>query len=203
MTNVLVVNAGSIANNTWYHLAVTLSSGSLGSIYLNGTLIDTGTIPVPIGCSGTTPLYIGHTGTGDTNFIGWVDEFRVSNSVRSASWIKFEYYNQSSVTNELTWSAHTVVEKSSKWAGGVVGSDGMVYGIPSTSSTILKINPATDEITTWGENSSTPTKWLGGTLTPKGTIYCNPYCSNEILKINNPTLDVPTDLCLSRFFNKL
>jgi len=203
MTDVTVVNAGTISNDTWYHLAITLTSGALGSIYLNGVLKDTGTISVPIGCSGTTPLYVGHSGVGDNNFIGWIDEFRVSSSARSTDWIKFEYYNQSSVTNELTWGAHTILEKSSKWAGGVVGSDGMIYGIPSNSSTILRINPATDAITTWGENGLTSTKWVGGTLTSKGTIYCSPYCSNEILKINNPTLDVPTDFCLSRFFNKL
>jgi hypothetical protein len=36
-------------------------------------------------------------------FKGDQDELRISDVVRSADWIKFEYYNMSSVNNELSW----------------------------------------------------------------------------------------------------
>jgi hypothetical protein len=63
-------------------------------LYKNGTLV---------GSASCTPgtlnnFDIGNNSGGDTNYgwQGYLDEFRTSNSVRSADWIKTEYNNQSS-----------------------------------------------------------------------------------------------------------
>ena len=74
-----------------------------------------------------------------------------------------------------------------KWAGGVLASNGMIYGIPCSSTSILKIDPTNDTASTFGSLAGA-TKWYGGILAPNGMIYGIPYDSTSILKID-PTND--------------
>ena len=79
---------------------------------------------------------------------------------------------------------------SSKWVGGVLAPNGCVYGIPYSSTSVLKIDPTTDTVTTFGALSG-GSKWAGGVLAPNGCIYGIPYDSPSILKID-PTTDTAT-----------
>jgi hypothetical protein len=79
---------------------------------------------------------------------------------------------------------------SSKWYGGVLAPNGMIYGIPLDSTAVLKIDPTTDTATTFG---SVPggSAWIGGVLAPSGMIYGIPRDSTAVLKIT-PAADAAT-----------
>jgi hypothetical protein len=90
---------------------------------------------------------------------------------------------------------------SSKWIGGVLAPNGMIYGIPYSSASVLKIDPTTDTATTFG-NLSGSTKWRGGVLAPNGMVYGIPLESTTVLRLGTACDGVQLDFCLSRFFNK-
>ena len=81
---------------------------------------------------------------------------------------------------------------SAKWIGGVLAPNGFIYGIPINSTTVLKIDPRKDTVTTFGSLSGDTNKWAGGILAPNGFIYCIPLNSTTILKID-PTDDSVTE----------
>lgn len=83
------------STGVWYYLVATRNgTGTNGYLlYLNGAVDITTTRSS--GDSGST-FRIGRKGDGSDEMNGAVDEVRVSNSVRSASWITTEYNNQSS-----------------------------------------------------------------------------------------------------------
>ena len=71
--------SGSITANTWQHIAVTFSSGSINA-YVNGTLIDTGSYGA--GYSVGTAFNIGAINEGaDGYFTGSISNFRVTKKV--------------------------------------------------------------------------------------------------------------------------
>jgi len=75
-----------------------------------------------------------------------------------------------------------------KWLGGTTGADNCIYGIPSDASSILRIDPRTDEITTMSQTNNDKNKWQGGVLSSKdGCIYAIPSNALHILRIDtNP-----------------
>ena len=77
-----------------------------------------------------------------------------------------------------------------KWLGGVLAPNGMIYGMPFNSTTVLKIDPSIDTATTFGSLSGT-VKWIGGVLAPNGMIYGIPADSATVLKID-PSTDTAT-----------
>lgn len=82
-----------------------------------------------------------------------------------------------------------------KWLGGCLGVDNCIYGMPSDANTILKIDPQTNIITTFGclqePNDQVEkafyekNKYQGGVLCPSnGCIYAIPCNAQQVLKIN-------------------
>ena len=64
-----------------------------------------------------------------------------------------------------------------------------MYGVPSDSSCILRIDPRTDAVTTFGHGCvpSDKNKWQGGVLAPDGCVYCIPADARSVLRIDtNP-----------------
>jgi hypothetical protein len=104
-------------------------------------------------------------------------------------------------TNQKT-STFGSLSGSNKWAGGVLAPNGMIYGIPRNSNTVLKIDPTDDSVSTFGSLSGGG-KWFGGVLAPNGVIYGIPYNSTTVLKIGSGFQNVSLDFCLARYFNKL
>ena len=74
-----------------------------------------------------------------------------------------------------------------KWLGGVLGSDGCVYGVPGHATTVLQIDPQTDAVRTLGKPIKGKYKWLRGNLHPDGSIYCIPCHAPTILRIDCTT----------------
>jgi hypothetical protein len=82
----------TIANNTWYHMAVS-RSGAIGSIWMNGYLVNTGSVGAAK-FNSTNPLLLGkNTLDPSEYFNGIIDEVRVWNYARGSGDITANYNN--------------------------------------------------------------------------------------------------------------
>jgi hypothetical protein len=72
------------------------------------------------------------------------------------------------------------------WHGAAEGEDGIIYGIPSNADAVLRVDPVTREVTTFGAEDIPPgrNKWYGGIRGPDGCVYGVPYTANHVLKID-------------------
>jgi hypothetical protein len=70
-----------------------------------------------------------------------------------------------------------------KWLGGVLGSDGVVYGVPGTAKNVLRVVPETGEVSTFGGPFHGKFKWLRG-VSVGSDIYCIPSNANSVLVIH-------------------
>lgn len=102
------VASSSLSNATWYNFTGTYD-GETVRLYKNGVLVDSNTTPsgnITYGSSNS--VIIGAdagtltTPEAGTYFDGGLDEARISNSVRAASWIATEYNNQNSPSTFYT-----------------------------------------------------------------------------------------------------
>ena len=88
------------ADNIFHHLVFTIASDGTRAIYFDGTAVTinhlAGTTSAP---NTSTALKFGNGFTANTTRM---DEIRISNTVRSAAWIKTEYNNQSSPSTFYT-----------------------------------------------------------------------------------------------------
>ena len=71
-----VTVSSALASNTWYHLSVA-RSGNLYYVYLNGSLIYTGTISAAL-YAGTLNWIGALTYSSQQNFNGYIDDFRIT-----------------------------------------------------------------------------------------------------------------------------
>lgn len=62
-----------------------------------------------------------------------------------------------------------------QWFGAILGKDGCIYCIPCNANRVLRINPKTGQLSTFGELPKGGWKWRHGALAPNGKIYCVPY----------------------------
>jgi len=89
------VSGGNVNDGAWHYVVWTVGSGG-GTMYVDGNSINSRTwTGTPGATTQTTNLSIGLYPT-TYYYIGTIDEARVSNTARSADWIKTEYNNQSS-----------------------------------------------------------------------------------------------------------
>jgi subtilisin-like proprotein convertase family protein len=99
--------SGSIIPGNQYYVVVTYDSSSDTNdpvMYINGQSVAAteGTMPSGSPNSNTDPYVIGNRGNQDRTFDGWIDEFRISNTIRDACWIGTEYNNQDSPLAHIT-----------------------------------------------------------------------------------------------------
>lgn len=110
-----VSSASTTASGGWHHFAVTINnSTNTATLYYDGVAdaTNTGVTLRPSNMATDNANFFGKSQyTGDNGFFGKFDEFRLSNSVRSASWIQTSYNNQNnpatfySISAELTAAA--------------------------------------------------------------------------------------------------
>lgn len=87
-----VKSQGLLAFDQWHHAVFAYESGN-AKIYLNGELAGQAGRGTPLDVPNPAMLTIGGW-SGENNFIGALDEVRVSKITRSADWIKLQYQNQ-------------------------------------------------------------------------------------------------------------
>lgn len=95
-------SALSWTSNNWFHVNFVLRFGDFGDLYINGNKLST-TTPFNEPTSTLWDLVIG--GSGDPTNSTWngkLDEFRLSNSLISPDWIKFDYLTQKIDQNVVT-----------------------------------------------------------------------------------------------------
>ena len=105
----LISGDNTVPLNVWTHV-VGVIDGHNKSLYINGVLNVSNTFTGTISSS-TQSFWIGAQNRTNYNYwySGVLDDVRVSNAVRSAEWIRFEYDNIASSTNVLTWSSEQTV----------------------------------------------------------------------------------------------
>ncbi|KAK3247240.1 hypothetical protein CYMTET_43254 [Cymbomonas tetramitiformis] len=80
-----------------------------------------------------------------------------------------------------------------KWLRGARASDGSIYGIPTNANKVLRLDPASGDVGTIGEDSYVGQwKWHGGVLANDGNIYGIPCNAEVVLKIVPSTCEVTT-----------
>ncbi len=89
-----------------------------------------------------------------------------------------------STTATVTTIGNVSGAASPRWQGGVMAPNGKIYGIPRTSSSVLKIDPSTDSVSLFGSVGAGGEKWWGGVLAPNGKIYGIPASDSNVLVIN-------------------
>lgn len=109
---------GSIVNNTWHYVAATFDDiSNLKSLYIDGVLVNSGTVSGTLNAATGNASIGGEVASGESGnrFNGDLDEIRAANSVLSANWIATEYNNQNSpaafysISAEMTASSLCVV----------------------------------------------------------------------------------------------
>jgi RHS repeat-associated protein len=90
----------SVSDNSWSYVTVTVAGsptqGGTATIYINGVANGTASVdPVQSNDDSAQPLYLGNV-SWNWPFTGTMDEFRISNTIRSADWIAAEFNNQNS-----------------------------------------------------------------------------------------------------------
>jgi hypothetical protein len=72
-----------------------------------------------------------------------------------------------------------------KWYGGTVGSDNCVYGVPLCAPSVIKIDPARQQVTTIGDLPAGGHKWHGAVASADGTsIIGIPSNADTVLRID-------------------
>ncbi|MHA4894351.1 DUF2341 domain-containing protein [Pedobacter sp. PWIIR3] len=93
----------ALSAGTWYHVYA-LFSGTVATIYLNGTAVGSGSVSTfRLGAGGT--LKIGRSRLGTNKFYGMIDEIRVQKINTGTEWITTEYNNQNDPASFYTIAA--------------------------------------------------------------------------------------------------
>ena len=127
-----------------------------------------------------------------------VEELQLDSAVMSAS--AFLSLNQfqglpenAADTTTISSTKYPGLIGSSKYIGGVLASNGKIYGIPFSATNVLIIDPVAGTADTTTINStkypglSGGSKYYGGVVAPNGKIYCMPYLATNVLIIDPVT----------------
>jgi hypothetical protein len=79
------------------------------------------------------------------------------------------------------------------WQGTALCTrSGIIYGIPSLSYTVLRVDPRTDTVSTFGYLGTENFKWNGGVYDPAtGMVFGIPYSAHQVLRIDTAS-DIAT-----------
>lgn len=140
-------STSDVTNGAFEHIAITYDKDLLtqnAKMYLNGvldstfdftSLLDSNALNLLIGQSYGSTLG-GSNASGEENFAGGIDEFRISNSEKSVDWLNTVYNNLSSPSTFVVFGAQESRPAGVPGGGTVGGGSGLVY----LSSTALNVN---------------------------------------------------------------
>jgi len=142
-----VSSATTTSNSAWHHFAVTIdNSSNTSTLYYDGVAdaTNTGVTLRPSDMAADNADYFGRSQYNpDNGFYGKFDEFRLSNAVRSSSWIQTSYNNQNSpsafysISAEMTAAAaFSTLPVDFRSFQGLPAQDGSVQLVWQTASEI-------------------------------------------------------------------
>jgi hypothetical protein len=73
---------------------------------------------------------------------------------------------------------------SMSYSAALLGPDGAVYGVPFSASKVVRVDPTTDAVATFGALGSGMFKWSHGVLATTGHIYCLPAFASQVMQID-------------------
>jgi phosphatidylethanolamine-binding protein (PEBP) family uncharacterized protein len=190
----------TLANNTWYHVAV-VWNGTNYTVYVNGVSVVTNSYT---GFGSLNPFAdIGNDGDitfRNEGFLGIIDEVRVSNIVRSSSWIQTEYNNQNNpsgfiqgISDQTTCSAYSfkVCENSTGVIYSVPNQTGNTYNWTITGSSGFTGQLTNQVSVNWGP-AGTGNISLSVTNSSSGCSATSPIYS--VIKNPDPTPSINGNL---------
>jgi len=83
-------------------------------------------------------------------------------------------------------------KKLSKWMGSAaapVSSTGVVYGLPYSHRSVLRVDVKRRQVDLVGDFGPAPYKYWGGAVGLDGAIYCPPYAASRVLRLGPEDLD--------------
>jgi hypothetical protein len=172
-----------------------------GNVAIRGNALVVNTVTNRVGLGTSTPGY-------SLDIVGDISAktYRQNNNVVwGSSSPTFDTFQSSNYLPENTVATSIAgLIGTTKWAGGVLAPNGKIYGIPTNSTSVLIINPATNTAdTTTITGLSGSDNWIGGVLAPNGKIYGILTNSTSVLIIDPVTdsADTTTIFGLSGFGN--
>ena len=125
--------------NAWYYATIVYDSGSASNnplIYVNGSAETVGELTAPSGTEGDDNASNLEFGINQSTYSNSeVDEVRISNIARSASWVMTDYNNQSSPSTFYTTST---VEASSSGTTWAAAEDQPIFDVPKQTTRRLR-----------------------------------------------------------------
>ena len=74
-----------------------------------------------------------------------------------------------------------------KWSGGVLANNGLIYGMPLDSQSVLIIDPEAMTVDTTIITLSSTDKWIGVVLAANGKVVGIPFHSDAVLVVDPET----------------
>lgn len=144
----LQLSSSTIAINTWYHVVLTITSGWVATLYVNGSQAATGTGTGASPSGWATNYMIGGSGSFVRGFKGYIDEFRVFTRVLTATEIQTLYAQQYRTDSILNASSayrwlkfnESVKDETNNTEVTVVGSISYLQGINGQAAYFYQTN---------------------------------------------------------------
>ncbi|MCG2809484.1 MAG: LamG domain-containing protein, partial [Candidatus Portnoybacteria bacterium] len=114
------IGTNDLRDGNWHHVVMTIDSAKLISIYADG-FFDVSETHGLTGTITTNSKWIGKESINSSvidEFLGLIDEVRISNVARTEQWIATEYNNQSDVASFLTIGAEESLSVPATRSGG-------------------------------------------------------------------------------------
>ncbi|HEY0111146.1 MAG TPA: DUF2341 domain-containing protein, partial [Fibrella sp.] len=86
----------SVCDGAQHYIVAKRDGSGNAKLFVDGILVNSGTLSGDATATGGAPLYFGSWGTAGYNYSGTLDEIRTSTGDRSDNWIATEYNNQNS-----------------------------------------------------------------------------------------------------------
>lgn len=159
---------GGMIWRKWTHFTVTYAAGDSAYAYVNGVRVAAVSAHTSGLGTNTEPFYIGRAGWSDSEllFSGDVDELRVSNIVRSPSWILLSYASQKQKATALpsiTYPERVVVLAQNAPVEIIPTVSGLIDSIvidPPSLPFWLTFSPGTGAITGTPFDLQEPTQYV-------------------------------------------
>jgi len=143
-----ILQSTTINANTWYHLAVTISSSQI-KIYQNNSLINTTSISTAIGYSGTGGFptigsYRYAAASYGNYFNGKIDQVRIYNTALSSSNVALLYAETSATSSTLNYPTGTGGQALYEFSGNADSTSSSAYNGTATDVLYAYNGTATD-----------------------------------------------------------